>query len=65
MKLKSIIVLALLLGSLHTEAQKKGKVTKPQITAGDDWETPMTKKNKNKVEKNTTATKNSKRRTRN
>lgn len=65
MKLKSIIVLALLLGSLQTEAQKKTKATKPQITAGDDWETPITKKNKTKVEKNPNATKSSKRRTRN
>lgn len=51
-----IIVSALMLACLQGEAQKKSKATKPQITGNDDWETPITKKNKSKTAKANTAT---------
>lgn len=67
MKIKMIIISALMLACLQGEAQKKSKVTKPHTNNSDDWEAPMPKQNKSKTAKANTATinKNPKRRTKN
>lgn len=67
MKIKTIIVLALMLAGLQTEAQKKPKVKKAGAAWNDDWETPAVKNNKAKTAKinNGAATKSPKRKTKN
>ena len=49
--MKVIIVLALLLAGLQTEAQQKPRPKKANTVWNDDWETPMVKKNKAKAGK--------------
>ena len=56
MKVRALIILALMMVCLHGEAQNKSKATRPQVTGNDDWETPITKKNKSKTAKANTAT---------
>ncbi len=67
MNVRVLIISALMMACLHGEAQKKSKSTRPHITGDDDWETPITKKNKSKTAKANTVTINKipKRRTKN